>query len=84
VAFGAYGLFARVAFGDAYHPVAVFTVKLNYRRFGWYPDSFAALWAFSQSADVLVLDPDFMSTVFAIKPNHKALLLLGAVMATQP
>jgi len=82
--FWAYSLFAGMAFGDTYHPVAVFTVKLNYCRFGWYSDNFAAFWAFSLSADILVLDPDFMSTVFAIKPNHKALLLLSAVMATQP
>jgi len=84
MALWAYSLFTRMAFGNAYHPAAVFAVKLNYSRFSWYSDNFAALRAFSQPADVLVPNPDFMSTVFAIKPNHEALLLLSAVMATQP
>jgi hypothetical protein len=72
-----------VTFGNAYFPAAVFTIEFNDSRIGRYSDYLAALRAFSPPADVLVVNPDFMSTVFAEKPNHKAFSLVSALIVLQ-
>jgi hypothetical protein len=59
-----------VAFGDAYLPVTVFAVKLNDGRFGRYNYNAATFRAFAPLANAVIPDTDFMSTVFAEKPNH--------------
>jgi hypothetical protein len=58
-------------------------VKLNDGRFGRYSDSAAAFWALALLADVFIPDADFMSTVFAAKPNHKTFSLLRDLLVLQ-
>ena len=67
---GALGLFAGIGFGYAYLLAAVFTFQLERNGLGRDDKYGFTLRAFAPLAGMLVLNLDFMTTVFAAKSYH--------------
>ena len=76
-AFWAFAFFAGVDFGDADYLTAALAMKINDGRLHRHCADAAALWALNSLTCVFVLNTDFMSTLFALEPNHKICCLLN-------